>query len=65
MRKSDCLFERSSHLGVGLVLLLIALGFSVIGVTVLPVLGLIVAAPVFLMSFFFFTAQRSRECVLR
>jgi hypothetical protein len=64
MHKTDCLLERVSHVTVGVLLLLIAAGLSLIGVTVLPLLGLIAAAPVFFLAAYFFKAPRSRECFL-
>jgi hypothetical protein len=64
MRKSDCLFERASHWGVGAALLLMALGLSIIGITVLPVLGLLLALPVFFLSASFFLAPSSQECLV-
>ena len=62
MRNIDCLFERVSHFGVGMVLLFAALGLTVIGLTTLPVFGLLLAAPVLILAFFFFTAPHSQEC---
>ena len=64
MKRVDCLFERVSHIGVGVALLFIALGFTLIGVTVLPVVGLLPAIPFFLISAFFFRAPASSECAL-
>jgi hypothetical protein len=64
MKKVDCLFERASHVGVGLSFLLMAMGLSVIGITVLPFFGLLAAAPVFFLSAFFFAAPKSRECTI-
>ena len=64
MKRIDCLFERASHFGVGTALLFIALGLTLIGVTVLPVIGLLPAVPVFLAAGWFFTAPRSTECTL-
>lgn len=64
MNKSDCLFERVSHMGVSIALFIIALGLSVISIVALPVVGLVIAAPVFVLSIWFLTAPRSRECTL-
>ena len=64
MKRVDCLFEKVSHFGVGVALLFIALGLSVISVTALPVFGFVIAAPVFLLAAYFFTAPRSQECTL-
>jgi hypothetical protein len=64
MNKSDCMFERVSHLGVSIALFIIALGFSVISIVGLPVVGFVIAAPVFLLAGWFLTAPRSQECRL-
>lgn len=64
MNKIDCLFERASHIGVAIALLFIAMGFTVVGVSVLPLIGLVFAIPIYVASFFFLTARRSRECLL-
>ncbi len=64
MNSSNCAFERVSNVAVGALLLLIGLGFSVIGVTILPFVGLLVALPVLGLSGLFLSAQRSKECSL-
>jgi uncharacterized membrane protein len=64
MKRFNCLFERVSNIGVGSALLLIALGFVVITVTILPPFGLLVAVPVMGLATLFFFARRSRECRL-
>ena len=65
MNRMDCLFERASHFGVGMALLFIAMGLSVISVVALPVFGLLIAAPAFFLAAWFFGAPRSQECTLR
>ena len=64
MNKSDCMFERVSHLGVSIALFAIALGLSVISIVGLPVFGFVIAVPVFLLAGWFLTAPRSQECRL-
>ena len=64
MKRSTCFFERISNIGVGSALLLIALGFVVITVTILPPFGLLVAVPVMGLATLFLFARRSRECRL-
>jgi hypothetical protein len=64
MKKIDCLFERASHIGVGTALLFVAMGLTLISISVLPIVGLLAAAPVFLLSVWFFTAPKSTECTL-
>jgi hypothetical protein len=48
-----------------MVLLAICFGFLVIGVTLLPVFGIIFAIPFLSASFLFFMARRSPECFIR
>lgn len=62
MNRLNCFFERVSNIGVGAVLFLIALGFVVITITVIPPFGLLVALPVMALSAMFIFARRSREC---
>jgi hypothetical protein len=64
MKQIDCLFERVSHVGVGIALLFLAVGLTLIGVTVLPVIGLVTAVPVFLLAGWFIAAPKSQECTL-
>jgi len=64
MKQIDCLFERSSSVGVAFVLSLFAIGLSVIGLTILPVLGIFLAIPVFVLAGFFLFSPKSRECSL-
>ena len=65
MRSVDCLFERVSSIGVGLALLFVALAFSIITITALPIFGVALAAPVFLLAIWFVFSPRSQECTLR
>jgi len=65
MNRTDCLFEKVSHFGVGVALFLIAMGLSVISVVALPVIGFFIAAPVFFLAARFIGAPRSQECILR
>ena len=62
MNAISCFYERLSKLGIGLSLLIFGLGLVVIGLTILPVFGLVLAAPVLLASGYFFKAHLNREC---
>lgn len=64
MRKTDCFFEKVSHFGVGMALLFIAMGLSMLWGTVLPVLGLFIAAPAYFVAGYFFTSAQSPECAI-
>ncbi len=64
MKRFSCFFERVSNISVGSALFMIALGFVVITVTILPPFGLLVAVPVMGLATLFLFARRSRECRL-
>lgn len=57
-----CLPQNISKLALGILLFIIGLGGVVVGLTVLPVIGLIAAAPIFALSFYFIRAHLNREC---
>ena len=61
MEKS-CLFERFSKIGLGILFLLISIGFMLSGVTVLPIFGFVIALPFFL---FFFRAHMNKACQIK
>jgi hypothetical protein len=62
MSEITCFFERLSKLGIGITLLVFGLGLVVIGLTIIPVFGLVFAAPVLLASGYFIKAHLNREC---
>jgi uncharacterized membrane protein len=64
MKRKDCMVERVSNFGVGVVFLSMALGLTLIGVTVLPIIGLLVAVPTFLLAGWFLAAPKSAECTI-
>lgn len=64
MKRIDCLFERPASIAVAFALFFMALGLSVIGVTVLPLLGLFLAVPVFFLSGAFLFSPQSKACSL-
>ncbi len=64
MKRIDCLIERPASIGVAMILALIGTGFSVIGITVLPVLGILFAIPIFFLAGAFLFSEPSRECQL-
>lgn len=64
MNRIDCLIERPAKFAIAAALGLMALGMSVIGVTLLPFIGLLMAVPVFGLAGFFAFSPRSRECTL-
>ena len=60
-----CLFERFSKLGLGLNFLLISIGFMVIGFTVLPVFGFVIALAFFLISIYVFRVRLKKDCQIQ
>lgn len=64
MNFSNCLFERPSNLGVGAFFLLTGLAFALSGITVLPIIGFVLAVPILGLAGFFLAAPRSKECTL-
>ena len=64
MRSINCRFERLSNFNIGMILLLIGLGFVIIGLTIIPIFGLLVAVPILIAGVLFIRAHRSAECVL-
>ncbi|MGD2149133.1 MAG: hypothetical protein PVJ20_04230 [Desulfobacterales bacterium] len=63
--KNLCLFERFSKIGLGVVFLLISVGFMLSGVTVLPIFGFVIALPFFLVSLYFFNAHMNKACQIK
>ncbi|MGD9042867.1 MAG: hypothetical protein PVG06_04095 [Desulfobacterales bacterium] len=64
MNRLSCHFERISDFAVGLFLLITGLAFTVIGFTILPVIGLFIAIPLLVLAVAFLGAKKSKECAL-
>ena len=62
MNRLSCFFERISDYTVGLILLFFSLAFTVIGFTILPVIGWLIAIPLLVLAIVFLGARRSKEC---
>ena len=62
MNKNDCRLERVSNVTIGLILMVVGLFFAGTGVTVLPVIGLLIAVPVLVLAGIFLVAPRSKAC---
>ena len=60
--KNLCLVERFSKIGMGIFFLITAIGFMLSGITVLPVVGLLMAIPLFFISLYFFRAHLNKDC---
>jgi len=64
MKSLDCKLERVSNAMVGAILLFVGLVFTILGITVIPVVGLLIALAAFTMGVIFVLAPRSRACTL-
>ena len=64
MKPIDCKLERVSNAMIGLMLLFAGLVFTILGLTVIPIIGLLFAAAAFVMGFIFVLAPRSKACLL-
>lgn len=64
MNKNDCRLERISNVSIGFILLGVGLFFTIIGITVLPVIGLMIAVPIFVIAGIFLVSPRSKACAI-
>ena len=64
MNKLDCTSEKISSRSLGLLLLPLALVIAFIGSLVLPIIGLLFAIPLLLMSAVLLFAPESKACKL-
>ena len=62
MKETTCFVENISKYAVGILFLVLALGLVITGFTVFPIFGFLFAAPVFLISFYFFRTRLNKEC---
>ena len=64
MNRTDCKLERVSNVTVGLILLGVGLFFTLTGLTLLPVIGLLIGVPVLVLAVVFLAAPRSKACAI-
>jgi hypothetical protein len=64
MNKNECRLERVSNVSLILIFLGVGLFFTIIGITVLPVIGLMIAVPVFVIAGIFLISPRSKACAI-
>ena len=62
MNKNECRLERVSNVTVGFILMYVGLLFMITGITVLPVIGLMIAVPVLILAGIFLVSPRSKAC---
>ena len=56
--------ERVSNVTVGFILMILGLLFALSGITVLPVIGLLIAVPVLILAGIFLVSPRSKACAI-
>ncbi len=64
MKRTDCKLERVSNFAIGFLLMIFGLLFTLSGITVLPVIGLLIAVPVLVLAVVFLAAPRSKACAI-
>lgn len=62
MKAFECFGEKLSALIIGIILLITGILFTVLGFTILPVIGFIVAVPVLIGSIPFLRSAFKRAC---
>ena len=64
MKPLDCKLERLSNTMVGAILFFFGMVFTLLGLIIIPVIGLLIALPVIVMGTIFILAPRSGVCTL-
>jgi hypothetical protein len=64
MKSLDCKLEKVSNAMVGAILLFVGLVFVLLGLTVIPFFGLLLALAAFVLGVVFLLAPRSESCAL-
>ena len=62
MSSNQCIPQRISKFGLGLILLGASLGLVIIGLTLLPIIGLVLAVPVAGLAIYFFRVHLNDQC---
>ena len=62
MKANECLPEKLSKLMIGSLLMIGALALVVIGLTLLPVVGFVLAVPVAGLGFYFIRVHLNEKC---
>ena len=65
MNRKECLMERMVDDLVGGAFLLIGFAFLAMGVTFLPIIGILLAIPIFMASLSFFGSPTGEACYAR
>ncbi len=62
MKNSNCVSQKISKYLLGAVLGIAALGLVIIGVTILPIIGIVMAIPVIVLAVYIVQSRLNREC---
>ena len=62
MALESCLPQKVTKLALGILFLLFGSGTAVLGVTILPVIGLILALPLFIVGIYFIRSHLNQKC---
>lgn len=62
MKATECIPQKISKLMMGSLLLIFAAGLIIIGVTLLPVFGFLLAIPVIALAFYVFRLHLNDQC---
>ncbi len=62
MKLSDCVPEKMSKLLIGVLLIIFALGAAVLGFTLLPFIGIILALVLFVLGGYFIRVHLNESC---
>ncbi|WDP91908.1 MAG: hypothetical protein HUN04_20210 [Desulfobacter sp.] len=62
MSSNQCIPQRISKAALGSILLAAAFGLVVIGLTLLPIIGFVLAVPVAGLAFYFFRIHLNDQC---
>ena len=62
MQPNTCVREHFSKLLLATILLIGGIGFGVIGITVLPFIGLLIAIPMLVLAGYFYRVHLNERC---
>ncbi|MEX1297401.1 MAG: hypothetical protein AB1Z38_09500 [Desulfotignum sp.] len=62
MKLSACIPQRISKFAIGLMLVAAALAMIIIGVTILPIIGLVLAVPILALAAYVFKLHFNDQC---
>ena len=64
MDLNSCLPQKISKMALGILFLIFGTGTAILGVTVLPLIGLVLAVPLFIIGIYFVRTHLNKKCEL-